>query len=68
MTKSMLYSALILVVCTMAAACASDSPPDRQRPGYSYEGVDIGPNPSSQHHRVDEPPRTNDPYSRGYGR
>lgn len=68
MATLMLYPALILVACMMAAACASDSPPDRQRPVYGFDNVDMGPNPSGQQYRVDEPPRTNDPYSRGYGR
>lgn len=70
MATSLLYSTLVLVGCTMVAACATDNPPDRQRPAYSFENVDMGSNQSGQQYRVDEPPppRTNDPYSRGYGR
>lgn len=68
MTTSIVYAALALVACTMAA-CASDSPSDRQRPAYSFENVDMGPNQSGQQYRTDEPPPRTDPYSSGrYGR
>jgi hypothetical protein len=68
MATSLLYSTLIVIACTIAASCASDGPSDRQRPAYSFENVDMGSNQSGQQYRVDEPPRSSDPYSRGYGR
>jgi hypothetical protein len=68
MATSFWYPVLVVVTCTMVSACASDSPSDRQRPAYSYEGNDIGPNPSGRHYRVDEPPPRTDPYNSGYGR
>ena len=69
-TRSHLYSSLVLVGCMMVAACASDSPADRQRSVYSYENTDLEPNRSGRQYRVDEPPpsRSNDPYSGRYGR
>ncbi len=70
MAASILYPTLALVACTMVTACASDSPSDRQqRPVYSFENVDMGPNQSGQQYRTDEPPPRTDPYSSGrYGR
>ena len=70
MTASILYPSLLLAACTLVTACASDKPPDRQRPAYSFENVDMGSNQSVQQRRIDEPPPpSNDPYNqRGYGR
>ena len=69
MATTMLYPALVLGACTIVTACASESPSDRQRPAYSFENVDMGPNQSGQQYRVDEPPPRTDPYSAGrYGR
>jgi hypothetical protein len=49
------------------AGCADDPNTGRQRPGYSYENVDMGTPPPAQQYRFDErPPASNsDPYSRG---
>jgi hypothetical protein len=66
---------MIRILCTlpfalmagaMVASCADDPYPDRQRPTYSYENVDMGPPQSGQQYRFDErPPASNtDPYSR----
>ena len=49
---------MIRILCTltvafmagaMVAGCADDPYPDRQRPAYSYENVDMGPPQSGQH-------------------
>ena len=57
---------LAVMACTMAAGCADDRYSDRQRSGYSYENVEMGPPQSGQQYRFDErPPASNsDPYSR----
>ena len=55
-----------LLAGTMLAGCAADPLPDRQRPAYSYENVDMGSPQPGQQYRFDErPPASNtDPYSR----
>lgn len=55
-----------LIVGAVLTSCADDRYPDRQRPAYSYENVDMGPPQSGQQYRFDErPPASNtDPYSR----
>ncbi|HZH48411.1 MAG TPA: hypothetical protein VFD86_01460 [Nitrospira sp.] len=57
---------LALMAGAMVAGCADDPYPDRQRPAYSYENVDMGSPHSGQQSRFDErPPASNtDPYSR----
>jgi hypothetical protein len=66
---------MIRILCTlsfavmagaMVAGCADDQNSGRQRPGYSYENVDMGTPQSGQRSRFDErPPASNtDPYSR----
>ena len=66
---------MIRILCTlsfavmagvMVAGCADDPNSGRQRPGYSYENVDMGTPQSGQRSRFDErPPASNtDPYSR----
>jgi hypothetical protein len=54
-----------IMVGVMVAGCADDPSSGRQRPGYSYEGVDMG-RPQSGQYRFDErPPASSmDPYSR----
>jgi hypothetical protein len=62
---------LFLMASAMVAGCADDRYSDRQRSGYSYENVEMGPQQSSQQSRFDEPrsPASQDPYSRsGPGR
>jgi hypothetical protein len=65
---------MIRILCTLpfalmagvvVAGCADDPYPDRQRPAYSYENVDMGP-PQPGQYRFDEPPpaSNSDPYSR----
>jgi hypothetical protein len=56
---------VVLMTGIMVAGCADDQS-SRQRPGYSYENVDMGPQQSGQQYRFDErPPASNsDPYSR----
>ena len=55
-----------LLAGAMVAGCADDPYPGRQRPAYSYEGVDMGPPQSGQQYRFDErpPASQSDPYSR----
>ena len=50
----------------MIAGCADDPYPGRQRPTYSYESVDRGPQQSGQQYRFDERPPASDPYSESY--
>jgi hypothetical protein len=56
-----------LMAGAIVAGCADDPNTGRQRPGYSYENVDMGTPPPAQQYRFDErPPASNsDPYSRG---
>ena len=67
---------MIRILCTLpfalmagaiVAGCADDPNAGRQRPGYSYENVDMGTPPPAQQYRFDErPPASNsDPYSSG---
>jgi hypothetical protein len=57
---------LAVLACAMVVGCADDRYSDRQRSGYSYENVEMGPPQSGQQYRFDErPPASNsDPYSR----
>ena len=66
---------MIHILCTLSfalmaagivAGCADDPTSNRQRPGYSYDNVDMGsPSPSQQYRFDERPPASNtDPYSR----
>ena len=57
---------LAVMAFAMVAGCADDPYSDRQRSGYSYENVEMGPPRSGQQYRFDERPRDSnmDPYSR----
>ena len=66
MIRSLYPLTLAVLACAMVAGCADDRYSDRQRSGYSYENVEMGPPQSGQQYRFDErPPASNsDPYSR----
>ncbi len=57
---------VVLMAGGMIAGCADDPYPGRQRPTYSYESVDRGPQQSGQQYRFDERPPASDPYSESY--
>ena len=58
---------LFLMAGAMVAGCADDPYAGRQRPAYSDENVNMGPQQSGQQSRFDEPrPRASDPYSDPY--
>jgi hypothetical protein len=55
-----------LMGAAMAAGCAEDRYSDRQRPVYSYENVDMGPQESGQEYRFYERQPSSDPYNESY--
>lgn len=65
MTRILWTLPFVFMAGTMVTGCADD-PSGRQRPGYSYENVDMGQPQPGQQYRFDErPPASNtDPYSR----
>ena len=56
----------VLMAGAMVAGCADEPYPGRQRPVYSYENVDMGPQQSGQQYRFDERSPASDPYSDPY--
>ena len=66
MIRSLYSLALAVMAFAVVAGCADDRASDRNRSGYSYENVEMGPPQSGQPYRFDEhPPASNmDPYSR----
>ena len=50
----------VLTAGAIVVGCADDPYPGRQRPTYSYENVDRGPQQSGQQYRFDERPSASD--------